>query len=248
MMLFLLISMLPTISADFDLQAALDKQTATLPPTQAPAAKACHTHVGCAACSKHRQCAFCIDDLSAGHCTASGCHSLAHGRTAWVPRSCHSKQMDCMGVFKKLFPGSTMQDAGPCQAVMASNFKPGTCVGEAKRCSVLVADMLDVCVGQVWPDIPKGNQPHVGLMFTDQRAKAMKVAFERAGCDIPKKIHAKPTYHPTFAPVPATPGPTFKPDPEETAHQTARENQFEQSLQSAGYNQWQAPAPAPANQ
>jgi len=151
-------------------------------------------------------------------------------------------------VFKKLFPGSTMQDAGPCQAVMASNFKPGTCVGEAKRCSVLVADMLDVCVGQVWPDIPKGNQPHVGSMFTNQRAKAMKVAFERAGCAIPKKVHAKPTYHPTYAPVPATPAPTFKPDPEETAHQTARENQFEQSLQSAGYNQWQAPAPAPANQ
>jgi hypothetical protein len=133
-----------------------------LTPAPTPGPDICPTLQGCKQCSGNHKCAFCIDDLSSGHCASGACHSLAHGASAWVPRSCHSKQYDCIKVFAKLFPGKTMEDEGPCKAVMTSNFMPGSCVGNAKHCSELAADMLDVCVGSLWPDIPKDNNRHKG--------------------------------------------------------------------------------------
>ena len=130
------------------------------------------------------------------------------------------EQVQCNNAYKALFPGANARDAGPCQAVMASSYRDGTCSNDV--CRPAVEHMLSACVHWKIPDVPAGN-PLAGKTFRVDRAESIRSAMIRAGCQIDfvqlLLLHAPtrvPSPSPTPynahtaapTPVPPTPAPT----------------------------------------
>ena len=91
------------------------------------------------------------------------------------------EQVQCNNAYKALFPGANARDAGPCQAVMASSYRDGTCSNDV--CRPAVEHMLSACVHWKIPDVPAGN-PLAGKTFRVDRAESIRSAMIRAGCQI----------------------------------------------------------------